>query len=271
MYNFLVFTGGQLTLFMRTQFWKRTLVPFWRTETYIWGQNPVVLVKHHSPQEAQLQFLAIVLFTVWHMIAFGLIPILKALCDGKYIATPRYTNDTQLKTIVIWQMHMVPHIFLSCSGMTRPFDLSRRRPIFLPISYSSLPAGSKMAAVKDWLVHRCMFCSPWMLSKMEMTRSWSVYWRLPGLLWALCQGFVCSLAIVGCWEVSKLGMTPSWSVYWRLTGVLRALSQGLVCSLTPVDCWKVSKMAGVTDYWIHWGLFCLLFKCSQRRRLPTTG
>lgn len=37
-------------------------------------KNPVVLVKHHSPQLAQPQLLVKVVLTVWHMTGSGSIP-----------------------------------------------------------------------------------------------------------------------------------------------------------------------------------------------------
>lgn len=61
------------------QFSKTMSVPFLLTVAWIWGQNPVVLVKHHSPQLAQPQLLVKVVLTVWHMTGSGSIPAWKAL------------------------------------------------------------------------------------------------------------------------------------------------------------------------------------------------
>lgn len=72
-------TCGQDMLLNFVQFSKTMSVPFLLTVAWIWGQNPVVLVKHHSPQLAQPQLLVKVVLTVWHMTGSGSIPAWKAL------------------------------------------------------------------------------------------------------------------------------------------------------------------------------------------------
>lgn len=54
-------------------------VPLRRTIEWIWGQKPLVLVRHHSPQDAQGQLLGIWRSTVWHMTGSSSKPDLKAL------------------------------------------------------------------------------------------------------------------------------------------------------------------------------------------------
>jgi len=50
---------AQDVLATRVQLFSCISVPLRRTMEWIWGQKPLVLVRHHSPQEAQGQLLGI--------------------------------------------------------------------------------------------------------------------------------------------------------------------------------------------------------------------
>lgn len=72
-------TSGHEIVLNLVQFSKTTSVPLRLTVAWIWGQKPLVFVKHHSPQLAQPQLFTIVALTVWHITGSGSMPMWKAL------------------------------------------------------------------------------------------------------------------------------------------------------------------------------------------------
>lgn len=75
-----------------------TVVPFCLVVTCICGQNPDVFVRHHSPQDAQLQLFNMLVLIVWHITGRTSKPELNALqvwgCTVEKIKLYQFLNYT---------------------------------------------------------------------------------------------------------------------------------------------------------------------------------